>query len=662
MMKCFKAGILVVLLCLIAVLQGSTVYGDEYNGFHYDVVDYIDTPYTIIYCYTGSEEHVVIPEELGDYPVKYAELWVSEEEEEEKNTTSKTITIPASVEGFYVSGFMVLTDIYVDEGNKEYKSIDGILYSKDGTCLERCPDGRKGRFEMQEGTIDVAYGAFSDGMTELYVPESFENAEKLAEEVRSCSPYLESIQISDKNTSMKVSDDIIYNKDGTELLGCPAGKKGSIDIPDGVKVIGQAAFCGCSRIDKVTMPDTVVSVEEWAFSECISLTDVHLSANITFINNGVFQGCTLLNRLVIPKNVASVSSRAFGRGMQELIIEDGNENLIFTDGVLYGEKGKLLIRCLPTVSGEVNLPEGVVTIQSVAFYDCNLVTKITMPDSVTNMGVNAFSECISLEEIHLSHNLTNISINAFSSCMSLREIVIPESVTVIDDCAFQGCIKLTDVWIESMNVKYVGYYLFSGYDGRVTQVYVYDENLYRMFMENEEINYGINVTLVKKTEPLELSRYSVTLYTGSVKKSATVKAVLTDIKGTVKWSTSDKSVATVKNGKITAVKKGKAVCTAKVGKYKKTVQVTVKNPAITVADGSESINSITLKKGSMAYYRVNVNPKGSKLKIELGKNSKKTAKVTLKNNILAVKGMKKGTIKFKLKCGLGSKNIVVKIK
>lgn len=659
-MKYFKAGIMALLLCLIASLQGSTVYGDTQNGFYYYVIDYEDIPYAMIQSYTGSEEHLVIPEELGGYPVKDVSLWASEDDDGEINTTTKTITIPASVEEFSVHDFMALTDIYVDEGNKAYQSVDGVLYSKDGTILVRCPDGRKGRFEIKEGTVDVWDSAFSDGMTELYIPESFENVENLVDALY--SPYLEKIEISDKNTSMKVSNDIIYNKDGTELLKCPIGKKGSIDIPDGVEIIKSNAFFRCGGIDKVTMPDTVVSVGEWAFGVCSSLTDIRLSENITSIGDGVFYGCLLLNRLVIPKNVESVSPTAFSYGIKELVIEDGNENLIFADGLLYGEKGKLLIKCLPAVAGEVNLQEGVVTIQSVAFYGCSSVTKITMPDSVTNMGEDAFGECISLEEIHLSNNLTNISINAFSGCMALREIVIPESVTVIEDCAFQGCLNLTDVWIESAKVEYIGYYLFSQYGGRLTQVHVYDEKVYNMFMENEGINSGIKVTLVKKTEPLELSRYSVTLYTGNVKKSATVKAVLTDIKGTVKWSTSDKSVATVKNGKIMAVKKGKAVCTAKVGKYKKTVNVTVKNPSITVIDGSESINSVTVKKGSTAYYRVNVNPKGSKMKVEVGKDSRKTAKITLKSNILAVKGMKKGKIKFKIKCGLGSKNIVVRVK
>lgn len=662
-MKYFKAGILVLLLCIISGIQSGTVYGEEYNGFYYWVEYEDEKPIIYIYAYEGSEEHLVIPEEIGGYPVTSVNLWTSVDEEEEDNTTTKTVTIPAGVLEFNIHDFTALTDVFVDERNESYQSIDGVLYNKDGTKLMLCPAGRTGKFEMREGTESVYYGAFSPQMTELYIPESFKDVETLPWAMQWTCRDLEKIQVSDKNSVLYAEDDILYNKDGTILLVCPNGKKGSINIPENVEVISEWAFSDCSKIEKVTMPDTVNSVEAYAFSGCSSLTDIHLSANITSLDVGVFDGCLLLNRLAIPSKLVSVSPKAFVNcGIREIDIEDGNDSLSFADGILYGEKGKVLIRCLSYMEGEINLPEGVVRIEGDAFYNCSRITKVTFPDSVTQMGESAFERCYSLADIHLSRNLTGIPGGAFSECYSLQEIIIPESVTEIGNHVFQGCINLKNVWIESVKVTDLGYFLFSGYEDHVAQVYVYDENLYRMFIEDEYKSYGMNITLLKKAEPLELSRYSVTLYTGNTKKSATIKAVLTDIKGTVKWSTSNKSVATVKNGKITAVKKGKAVITAKVGKYKKTVQVTVKNPDIVVADGSESIKTITLKKGSTVYYRVSVNPKGSKVKTEVGKNISKMAKISLKNNTLSVKGLKKGTFTFKLKCGQGSKKITVKIK
>ncbi|MBD5136558.1 MAG: leucine-rich repeat protein [Lachnospiraceae bacterium] len=660
-MKYFKAGILVLLLCIISGIQSGTVYGREYNGFYYYVYGEGETLYVSIDAYYGSEENLVIPEELEGYPVTSVEMWYSDDEGED-NTTTKSITIPAGVAEFSVRGFTALTDIFVDERNETYQSIDGILYSKDGTKLVQCPVGRTGRFEMREGTVTVDGRAFSPQMTELYIPESFNDVEMLPWAIRWTCEDLEKIQVSDKNPVLHAEDDILYNKDGTILLGCPNGKKGSINIPENVEVISEWAFSGCSKIENVSMPDTVNSVGESAFYGCSSLTDIHLSANITSLGTRVFDGCMLLNRLVIPSKLVSVSAKAFtNSGIREFVVEEGNESISFADGILYGEKGKLLIKCLPDVAGEISLQEGVVSIEEEAFYYCLNITKVTFPDSVTEMGQSAFYGCQSLMEIHLSRNLTNIPYGAFEECYSLEEIIIPESVTEIENFAFDGCINLKKVWIESMKVTNLGYFVF-GFSGNTVQVYVYDENLYQMFMEDEAKSYGANITLLKKTEPLELSKYNVTLYTGNIKKSATIKAVLTDIKGTVKWTTSNKSVATVKNGKITAVKKGKAVITAKVGKYKKTVQVTVKNPDIVVADGSESIKTITLKKGSTVYYRVSVNPKGSKVKTEVGKNISKMAKISLKNNTLSVKGLKKGTCTFKLKCGQGSKKITVKIK
>lgn len=662
MKKYLKEGILLVLLCIFAGIQSGTVYGEESNGLYYYIDEWQEgEPTVCVNGYVGTEENLVIPEELEGYKVTEVFLWpTAEDEPDAENTTVKTITLPSGVTNFYVYDFKALTDIYVEEGNETYQSLDGVLYNKDGTELCAYPYGKQGKVEVKEGVKTISYGALSDNVTEIYLPASYEDVSRVP--IRRCE-NLEKVSVAEENPLLKTVDDVLYNKEGTTLIQYPRKKKGSVNIPEGVTKIPYGAFYDCSLVEKVIMPDTVTEIEEYAFYSCESLTEVKLSANLEKLYEYTFAECASLKELTIPCKMTYITPVTFWKsGIENLIIEEGNSSLTFSDGILYREKGKLLVCCLPAVSGEVVVPEGVVTVAYSAFDSCSKVTKVTLPDSVEEIDSMAFQNCVSLEEIQLSRNLRVISGEVFKECFNLKEIRIPESVTKIESDAFEGCYNLKNVWIDSMKITDLGNDLFSSYSDHKVQVYLYDENLYNMFMGDERKSTGADIILLKKVEPLELSKYSVTLYTGSIKNAAVIKAVLTDINGTVKWSTSDKSIATVQNGKIKAVGKGRAVITAKAGNYKKTVQVTVKNPTILVVDGSESISTIQIKKGKTVHYRVNVNPTGAVLKLEQGKNSKKTANVSVKKNTLSVKGVKKGTMTFTLKSGKGSKKITVKVK
>ena len=88
-------------------------------------------------------------------------------------TSIEEINIPSSVTDIDTSAFAgcsYLTAINVSDGNPNYKSIDGVLFSKDGTELLWCPKRESGRYEVPEGVTRIATGAFSDsGVTAVKI-------------------------------------------------------------------------------------------------------------------------------------------------------------------------------------------------------------------------------------------------------------------------------------------------------------------------------------------------------------------------------------------------------------------------------------------------------------------------------------------------------------
>ena len=110
---------------------------------------------------------------------------------------------------------------------------------------------------------------------------------------------------------------------------------------------------------------------------------------------------------------------------------------------------------------QVIIGNGVTTIGSSAFSDCDSLTSVTIPNSVTTIGSSAFAGCFSLTSVTIGNSVTTIGHGAFYGCSSLTSVTIGNSVTEIGYYAFSGCSSLTSVTIPN-SVTTIGYYAFSG--------------------------------------------------------------------------------------------------------------------------------------------------------------------------------------------------------
>ena len=95
----------------------------------------------------------------------------------------------------------------------------------------------------------------------------------------------------------------IYCDENTEIA--------DLVIPDGVTIIGEWAFSGCSSLTSVTIPESVTSIGDGAFADCRSLTSVTIGSGVTSIGGGAFSGCSSLTSITIPKSVTGIGEYAF---------------------------------------------------------------------------------------------------------------------------------------------------------------------------------------------------------------------------------------------------------------------------------------------------------------------------------------------------------------
>ncbi len=171
-------------------------------------------------------------------------------------------------------------------------------------------------------------------------------------------------------------------------------------------------------------------------------------------------------------------------------------------------------------------------------------------------------------------------------------------------------------------------------------------------------------SVTQKPASLNLSKKSVTLYTGKASNTAKITASVTGDSQYVTWRSSNIAVANVSaDGSITAVSKGKATITATANNISKTVKVTVKNPSITAKKSGKNVSSVTVKKKRTVKLSLGANPAKSGISLlPLSVKQQKIASVRTSGSKLVIVGKKKGSFSVKLKSGAATKTIKITVK
>ena len=260
----------------------------------------------------------------------------------------------------------------------------------------------------------------------------------------------------------------------------------SVVVEDGVMSIGDWAFYDCGSLTSVTIPEGVTSIGSNAFSCCSSLGTItvangnenyasvdgvlfnkecttlvcypaghgaayQIPEGVTNIGDSAFSGCSSLTSVSIPAGVTSIGTGAFFDCSSLTSVTTPDSVTSIGESAFYG--------CSSLTS--VTIPEGVTSISNAAFFGCSGLTSVSIPDSVTSIGYSAFQGCSSLTSVTIPEGVTRIHDNAFYGCSSLTSVTIPEGVTSIGSSAFYGCSGLTSVTIPE-GVMSIGTYAFFG--------------------------------------------------------------------------------------------------------------------------------------------------------------------------------------------------------
>ncbi len=457
-----------VVLCTIAAGAETCTYGD----YEYRVRDKDQTVY--IMAYTGKEQVVNIPEQIdGKKVTGIAEYAFSNDSIEIVNIPNtvtvlfgmsfskcnnlREINIPESVSDIKsvpVVQCPSVEKINVSEKNNYYRSVDGVLFSKDMSLLIYYPSNKAGDsykvpdevtefpdnincgvFNYNQNLKSITINASVNLFTDYFVPLSqFDYASKL-----------EAIYVDSKNPYLTTDNGILYSKDKTILVSYPAN---------------------CSQT-KYVMPDNVCEMSFNAFYGAKNLKEIWLSEKLGVNISGAtyFLGCRNLESINVPESNStfySVDGVLFGKDFYSV------------DGFLFGKDDSCLISYPQNKKdSKYEVPTTVKSIVSEAFEGNTNLSTVIIPDNVTEINGSAFMDCTSLSKVVLPSNLKEIAYYTFSNCSSLTDIDIPASITTVGACAFLNCSSLKNVTIP-FNVTEIMIYAF-GYRSESPDFNVYQK-------------------------------------------------------------------------------------------------------------------------------------------------------------------------------------------
>lgn len=407
MKKLFKpiSLLLLALLVVFAIKQPAQAAHEDFSLFDYElkggqIFTENDYEYVVIneeaYITKASRSfsgHVVVPSQLGGYPVTFI---FGGSFRSCVNVTE--VTIPDSV---ITIGFNCFEDCTGLETVNLGKNVTTFI----GRAFAGCASLKTVNWGPNVKKIGRENFYDCTSLTSITIPDSVTTID------HSLFYYCENLE------SVKLSENLTDLPQST-FHSCYSLK--SIVIPDSVQSVGRYAFCMSniygkeSQLESVVIGSGVKSIGLGAFTGSKSLTTVTMNQSVEIIEDSAFEYCEKLQSIVIPDSTVTIEEHAF-------------------------------VGCVSLAT--VTWGKNIQTIGACAFEDC-AITEIILPDTVTEIGVQAFSGCDKATTVKIGNSVEKIDSRAFQYC-AMTEILIPDSVTYLGREAFSCCTNAKTLSIGS---------------------------------------------------------------------------------------------------------------------------------------------------------------------------------------------------------------------
>ena len=258
----------------------------------------------------------------------------------------------------------------------------------------------------------------------------------------------------------------------------------SITLTEGLLHIGHHAFDGLG-LTSIVIPDSVISIGDYAFNKCKSLTKIDIGVSVQIIGAYSFRECTSVESIIIPDSVTTIGYGAFndcanlmyitlGTGIKSMYGDaffndsygtPSGRSVYISDLTKYCQidvKTHGYSNVSPLTGGnlyvngvlvnDLVIPSGVSEI-NLTFAGCRSIKSIIIPDSVTKIASYAFSS-LSLRSVKIGDGVEAIGSKIFYDCRYLTSVEIGASLSEITSSSFDGADNLQTIIVDANNEYY----------------------------------------------------------------------------------------------------------------------------------------------------------------------------------------------------------------
>lgn len=216
----------------------------------------------------------------------------------------------------------------------------------------------------------------------------------------------------------------------------------SISLPESVTKIGEHAFSGCHYLEIIDLSKTKIeSIKENAFSNT-TIQRILLPSTLTEIGQYAFLGSPLVE-VKLPDKLAKLGAFAFSNCTKLTTIDMSSAALVEIQLGLF--KGCVSL-------STVKLPQSLKTIHNEAFYQ-TAIEKIAIPNSVTSMGKYTFAYCTLISEFQFPSKIATLGKGCFLGCSSLKKVEMADlAIAAFPNDLFRDCTNLLTIkYPKSLN-------------------------------------------------------------------------------------------------------------------------------------------------------------------------------------------------------------------
>ena len=388
---------------------------------------------TVTGGYNGSGGgHVVIPDTVTKGGVSYKVIGIGSTAFQ-NNVYVKSVELGANIssisaEPFY--GCVNLTEFRLSGENDKYSVEDGILYDYVKYNLYIYPAGRTAEEFRVPGTVKtISAGAFSEAKN-LKTVEITSNVTSIGREAFGGCTGIETLRLpfiggsaNDSNNFDYIFRDVWGEEYSLKTVAISGESLRGGDFDCSTNLVGS--------IESIALPSCGDSIPSYSFRNCESLSELvftdigavmengvlNIPGKVTSIGYMAFGSCKSILEINIPAAAADISDSAFYGcdGLRSFTVAADNPNYSSDKwGVLFSKDGSTLIQYPASrVWPYYNVPDGVRSISSYAFCNCQNLVNLYIPETVNELdyscvyGCPSTTLCVKLDSDAASYATSN---------------------------------------------------------------------------------------------------------------------------------------------------------------------------------------------------------------------------------------------------------------